>query len=120
MPKKAPPPRIEDLLPAGDYTASNLASENASNAPGPAPRGDGYVQLNTRVPVDLHAELIQVQGAFTRDRGRKPSMQDLVAACLRVALDHAEALQEAMGMAGLLSRQDGQDSNRGGGEGPDG
>lgn len=117
MPKKTPPPRIADLLPVASPADSKVASNNDSNARQTRLRAGELVQLNARVPVDLHAGLIEAQSSFTREYGRKPSMQELVAACLRVGLNNRGALDEAMGEDGIRSTKR---SNRGRGEGPDG
>ena len=119
MARKAPPPRVGDMLaarvesareeagedavkPAVDQArkasgedASMLASYHASKlAIGGA---DGTRQLNTRVPVDLYLELVGVQAALAAELGRKPSVQELVAACLRLGLGDREGLAVMLG-----------------------
>ena len=58
---------------------------------------EGTRQLNTRVPVDLYLELVSVQAALAAELGKKPSVQDLVGACLRLGLGSREALAAMLG-----------------------
>jgi hypothetical protein len=69
------------------YDASKVANEHGAG---------GLMQLNTRLPIDLRAGLIEAQSTFTRELGRKPSIQELVAACLRIGLADHEAVIAAM------------------------
>ena len=95
MRKKAPPPKIGDLLAAQEENDKNRESYDASNVASEYGTG-GLMQLNTRLPIDLRAGLIEAQSTFTRELGRKPSIQQLVAACLRVGLADHEAVIAAL------------------------
>ena len=119
MAKKSPPPRVGDMLAARVETAREPQSEEvgkaAAEAAGEGGRQnasmianyhasklamggtEGTQQLNTRVPVDLYLELVGAQAALAAELGRKPSVQELVGACLRLGLGNREGLAAMLG-----------------------
>ncbi len=104
MRKASTTPRIADLLPAAPSRdtgadASMLASHEASKLANQATSGTTR-QLNTRVPVELYSELLRVQAELTVEVGEKPSVQALLAACLRLGLAEPQRLAELLGGTG--------------------
>lgn len=80
----------------------NQSTETAENHPDrPAMSAGavsipGAVQLNARIPRDLNAQLVEAQGKLAARLPRKPKLQDLVTACLRMGLSDVEALARAL------------------------
>jgi hypothetical protein len=96
VPKGSTTPRIADLLPV------SRASDSCEEASLPERQDTSNIaiyddsnltrQLNARVPVGLYSNLLRAQAELTVYLGEKPSIQAMLAACLRLGLDEMETL----------------------------